>query len=106
VLKIIFLAGDYPSRMDYRGDVKYQVTCKEAVRRDLITDTGQCGDVPETTRVWQEIARLAEGSRAALAQSGNMAVVSTPMTRRSPLQAQRSEKRWCLSGMASGRLRR
>jgi hypothetical protein len=78
VLKIIFLVGDYPPHMDYAGDVKYPVTCREAVRRGLIIDTVQCGAVPETTAVWKEIARLSEGSYVALAQSGNMSVVSTP----------------------------
>jgi hypothetical protein len=78
VLKIVFLVGDYPPHMDYRDDVKYQATCAEAVKRDLIVNTVQCGEVPETSAVWQEIARLSEGAYVALAQSGNMTVVSTP----------------------------
>jgi hypothetical protein len=78
VLKIIFLVGDYPPHMDYQDDVKYPVTCQEAVKRDIIIDTVQCGDVPDTTKVWQEIARRSEGAFVALAQSGNMTVVTTP----------------------------
>jgi hypothetical protein len=78
VLKIVFLVGDYPPHMDYRDDVKYQATCRDAVKRDLIVNTVQCGDVPETRIVWQEIARLSEGAYVALAQSGNMTVVATP----------------------------
>ena len=78
VLKIIFLVGDYPPHMDYAGDVTYLVTCREAVKRNLIIDTVQCGEVSETTRVWQDIARRAEGSYVALAQSGNMTVIATP----------------------------
>jgi hypothetical protein len=78
VLKIIFLVGDYPPHMDYPDDVKYPVTCRDAVKRDLIIDTVQCGEVSETTSVWREIARLSEGSYVALAQSGNMTVVTTP----------------------------
>src|SRR5213078_1321804 len=39
----------------------------------------QCGSIAQTTPVWQEIARLSEGSFAAIAQSGNMAVIATPM---------------------------
>jgi hypothetical protein len=78
VLKIIFLVGDYPPHMDYARDVSYIVTCQEAVRSNLIIDTVQCGDVRETTRVWQDIARRAEGSYVALAQSGNMTVIATP----------------------------
>jgi hypothetical protein len=78
VAKIIFLVGDYPPHMDYADDVKFPVTCREAVRRGLIIDTVQCGAVPETTAAWKEIARLSQGSYVALAQSGNMTVVSTP----------------------------
>jgi hypothetical protein len=78
VLKIVFLVGDYPPHMDYRGEVRYPETCREAAARALIVNTVQCGDVPETTRVWKEIARLAEGSYVALEQSGNMQAVATP----------------------------
>jgi len=78
VLKIVFLVGDYPPHMDYRGEVRYPETCREAVVRDLIVNTVQCGDVPQTTRVWRDIARLAEGSYVALEQSGNMQAMTTP----------------------------
>jgi hypothetical protein len=78
VLKIIFLVGDYPPHMDYPDDVKYPATCRNAVKRDLIIDTVQCGEVSDTTAVWREIARLSEGSYVALAQSGNMSVMTTP----------------------------
>jgi hypothetical protein len=78
VLKVIFLVGDCPPHMDYRGDVKYPDTCREAVKRLIVINTVQCGGVPQTTPVWREIARLSEGSYAALAQDGNMAAMSTP----------------------------
>ena len=78
VLKIIFLVGDYPPHMDYADDVKYPVTCRLAVKKGVIINTVQCGDVPETTPIWQEIARLSEGSYVALSQSGNMTVMTTP----------------------------
>ena len=78
VLKIIFLVGDYPPHMDYTDDVKYPVTCRDAVTRGVIIDAVQCGEVSDTTAVWREIARLSEGSYVALGQSGNMTVVTTP----------------------------
>jgi hypothetical protein len=78
VLKIIFLVGDYPPHMDYRDEVKYPETCGVAVKKGLIINTVQCGGVPETTAVWQKIARLSEGAYVALAQSGNMTAVATP----------------------------
>jgi hypothetical protein len=78
VLKIIFLVGDYPPHMDYADDVKYPVTCEAAARRGIIINTVQCGEVPQTAQVWQDIARRAEGSYVALAQAGNMTVMTTP----------------------------
>jgi hypothetical protein len=78
VLKVVFLVGDYGPHMDYRDDVKYPDTCREAVTRGIVINTVQCGDVAETTPVWQKIARLSEGSYVALAQDGNMQAMATP----------------------------
>jgi hypothetical protein len=79
VLKIIFLVGDSPPHMDYPGDTQYPEICQEAMKRDLIINTVQCGNQGETTSIWRKIAKLAEGSYAAIAQSGNMVVINTPM---------------------------
>jgi hypothetical protein len=79
VLKIIFLVGDSPPHMDYADGPKYQAVCQDAMRRDLIINTVQCGGQADTAVVWKEIAKLSEGSYAAIAQSGNMAVIATPM---------------------------
>jgi len=78
VLKIIFLVGDAPPHMDYRNDVPYPQTCREAVQAGLIINTVQCGTNLETRRVWEEIARLAEGAYVALQQSGNMTATTSP----------------------------
>jgi Mg-chelatase subunit ChlD len=79
VLKIVFLVGDAPPHMDYADGPRYSDLCRIAARKDLIINTVQCGNIAETTPIWKEIARLSEGSYAAIAQSGNMAVLSTPM---------------------------
>ncbi len=79
VLKMIFLVGDSPPHMDYANAPKYPEVCRAAAKKDLIVNTVQCGGNPSTTPIWQEIARLSEGSYAAIAQSGNMAVIPTPM---------------------------
>lgn len=79
VLKIIFLVGDAPPHMDYANGPKYPELCRAAARKDLIINTIQCGNMAETTTIWQEMARLSEGSYVAIAQSGNVAVVATPM---------------------------
>lgn len=79
VLKIIFLVGDAPPHMDYRDDVKYPEICKQAVKKDLIINTIQCGDIQNTTPIWKEIARLAEGDFVQISQTGGMTAVETPM---------------------------
>ncbi|MGZ4967521.1 MAG: vWA domain-containing protein, partial [Chthoniobacterales bacterium] len=79
VLKIVFLVGDAPPHMDYENGPKYPDLCRAAAKKDLIINTVQCGAIAETTPIWKEIAKMSEGSYAAIAQSGNMAVVSTPM---------------------------
>jgi len=78
VLKIIFLVGDAPPHMDYKGEKQYPEICKEAVKKDLIINTIQCGDIAATTPIWREIAKSSEGEYASIAQDGNMAVVSAP----------------------------
>jgi Skp family chaperone for outer membrane proteins len=79
VLKILFLVGDAPPHMDYDQDTKYPDLCEEAVKKDLIINTVQCGSIAATTPIWKEIARKSEGEFAALEQSGNMATIDTPM---------------------------
>jgi len=79
VLKIIFLVGDAPPHMDYADGPKYSDLCRIACKKDLIINTIQCGSMSETTPIWQEIAKLSEGRYAAIAQTGNMTVVATPM---------------------------
>jgi hypothetical protein len=79
VLKIIFLVGDAPPHMDYADGPKYPQVCQEAAKQDILINTVQCGNIPRTTPFWKEIAQLSEGSFAAIAQSGNMAAVATPM---------------------------
>jgi hypothetical protein len=79
VLKMIFLVGDSPPHMDYADGPKYQPVCQNAMRRDLIINTVQCGAQEDTATIWQEIAKLGEGRYAAIAQSGNMAAIATPL---------------------------
>lgn len=78
VLKVIFLVGDAPPRMDFTDDVKYPEVCQMAVKKDLIINTIQCGTLAETTSFWNEIADKAEGEYAAILQDGGTVAVSTP----------------------------
>ncbi|TAL00421.1 MAG: VWA domain-containing protein [Verrucomicrobia bacterium] len=79
VLKIIFLVGDAPPHMDYANGPKYPDVCQAAMKKDLIINTVQCGNMSETTPVWKEIAKLSEGSYVAIEQSGGMIAIETPM---------------------------
>jgi Mg-chelatase subunit ChlD len=78
-LKLIFLVGDCPPHMDYNDGYDYRRICAEAVKRDIIINTIQCGNYPDTERFWRDIARRAEGSYAAIAQTGGMRTIETPM---------------------------
>jgi len=77
-LRVIFLVGDCPPHMDYDNDVKYKDSCKEAVKRDIIINTIQCGGHSATVPFWQEIARLSEGTYVQIKQSGGVVSVDTP----------------------------
>lgn len=77
-LRVIFLVGDCPPHMDYQDDVKYKDTCREAVKKEIIINTVQCGGHGPTTPIWQEIARLGEGTFVQIAQSGGVVAVETP----------------------------
>jgi len=79
VLKLVFLVGDAPPHMDYQDDVKYPEICKLAAKSNIILNTVQCGNMASTTPVWEEIAKLAEGDYVAIAQSGGVAAISTPV---------------------------
>ena len=76
VLKLVFLVGDAPPHMDYQDDVKYPEVCKKAVKKDLIINTVQCGNMASTTPIWKEIAKLAEGDYVAIAQTGGVAAIT------------------------------
>lgn len=78
VLRIIFLVGDAPPK-DYAGDVKFPEICQAAVKKNIIVNTIQCGNMPETKTVWEKICHLAEGSFVQIDQQGGpIVVVATP----------------------------
>jgi Mg-chelatase subunit ChlD len=77
-LKLIFLVGDCPPHTDYDDGYSYREACADAVCRNIVINTVQCGTYEETVAYWREIARLGEGRYAAVAQEGGMQVVETP----------------------------
>jgi hypothetical protein len=76
--RVIFLVGDAPPHMDYQDDVKYMESCRLAARQDIVINTIQCGNMPETKPVWRKIAHLAEGAYFQVAQSGSAVLYDTP----------------------------
>jgi hypothetical protein len=82
VYRVIFLVGDAPPHMDYQDDVAFAASAAAAASRDIIVNTIQCGSLPDTTPVWQQIARLAQGQFAAIDQDGAMLAVHTPLDER------------------------
>jgi hypothetical protein len=78
-LKIIFLVGDAPPHMDYDDGYDYRKICKEAVKKDIIINTIQCGDYDEAQKYWRDIAKRGEGKYAKVEQSGGMEAIETPM---------------------------
>jgi Mg-chelatase subunit ChlD len=78
VLKLVFLVGDAPPHMDYEQDVRYPEVCQLAMKQDLVINAVQCGQDAETTKVWKEIATLAEGKYIPLVQTGGMVRIAAP----------------------------
>ncbi len=77
-LKVVYLVGDAPPHMDYAGEVEYPKLAKQAIRKDLIINTVQCGSWGETTKIFKDIAYRSEGRFLAIAQSGGAVAVTTP----------------------------
>ncbi len=80
--RVVFLVGDAPPHMDYRDDVKFEQSCRQAARKGIIINTIQCGNESETTRFWKSIAGLAEGQFFRVAQSGSAVMYDTPYDKR------------------------
>lgn len=77
IAQIVFLVGDAPPQ-NYQEEPDVLVTTAEAVKKNMIVNTIQCGVAPDTQRVWQEIARRGEGKYFAIAQDGGVQTISTP----------------------------
>jgi hypothetical protein len=81
-LRIIFLVGDAPPHMDYHDDVKYPITCKEAVSRGILINCLQCGNDPQCRKFWLDISSLAGGAYAQIPQAGGVVAALSPFDRR------------------------
>lgn len=77
-LKILFLVGDAPPHLDYEDVPTVEALCKSAIDRDIIINTIRCGGDADAGRIWQEIARAAEGDYFSIDQDGGVAAIATP----------------------------
>jgi Mg-chelatase subunit ChlD len=79
VKRIVFLVGDAPPHMDYAQEKQYPAILKQAVKREIVVNAVQAGDMAETTPIWKEIAQYGHGRFIAIPQSGGqITVIVTP----------------------------
>lgn len=77
VAQIIFLVGDAPPQ-NYLNEPDVLKTASEAVKKDMIINTIQCGSADDTRRIWQQIAQYGAGKYFAIAQDGGVQTINTP----------------------------
>lgn len=75
--QIVFLVGDAPPK-NYEQEPDVLVTTAEAVRKNMIVNTIQCGNLDGTREIWQTIALRGEGKYFAIAQDGGVQAIATP----------------------------
>lgn len=75
--QIVFLVGDAPPQ-NYAQEPDVLITTAEAVRKNMIVNTIQCGNLDGTREIWQTIALRGEGRYFAIAQDGGVQAISTP----------------------------
>ena len=75
--QIVFLVGDAPPQ-NYAQEPDVLVTTAEAVRKNMIVNTIQCGNLDGTREIWQTIALRGEGKYFAIAQDGGVQAIATP----------------------------
>ena len=57
----------------------FSTSVARARQRGIVINTVQCGDMAETTPVWQQIASTGGGTFAAISQDGGMLALVAPM---------------------------
>ncbi len=75
--QIVFLVGDAPPQ-NYQQEPDVLITTAEAVRKNMIVNTIQCGNIDGTREIWETIALRGEGKYFAIAQDGGVQAISTP----------------------------
>jgi Mg-chelatase subunit ChlD len=78
IAQILFLVGDAPPHEDYQNEPSTEVSVGDASRAGIIINTIQCGNMSETTQVWQAIAGRGQGQYFSIAQNGGVQAISSP----------------------------
>lgn len=78
ISQILFLVGDAPPHEDYVQEPDVLKTTQNAVRKKMILNTIQCGNISGTKEIWQKIALAGKGKYFAIAQNGGVQIISTP----------------------------
>jgi hypothetical protein len=76
--RVVFLVGDAPPHMDYQDDVQYPQTLALAKQRGIRVNAIQCGNGPQTTQLWRQIAQLGDGAYLQVQQDGAAVAIATP----------------------------
>ncbi len=76
--QILFLVGDAPPHNDYQDEPDVLTTVAAAVKRNMIVNTIQCGNISGTAEVWQQVARRGEGQYFSIAQDGGVVAIASP----------------------------
>ena len=78
-LKIIYLVGDCPPHNEYKDVPTYDKIAYAAInKKGIYVNTVLCGSNSQARKVWQEIARMAEGTFAQIDQGGGVSDIATP----------------------------
>ena len=101
--QIVFLVGDAPPQ-NYVQEPDVLVTTAEAVRKNMIVNTIQCGGIDGTKEIWQTIAARGEGKYFAIAQDGGVQAISTPYDARLADLAAKVGKTYLTYGSKSKRV--
>jgi hypothetical protein len=73
----IFLVGDAPPHMDY-NEVHYPLIVADALKKGIVINTIQCGEISTTVAPWTQIAGLGQGSFFQVEQAGGAVAFTTP----------------------------
>ncbi len=73
----IFLVGDAPPHMDY-NEVRYPEIVASALKKGIVINTIQCGEIPTAVEPWTQIASLGQGNFFQVEQAGGAVAFDTP----------------------------